>query len=256
VQWNDARGRSHSELLDIFQVTTPEPVRQMAISEIHKSLYVSSDTALRQIRLEMCNGAQDSCLRCVHDPYCGWDKDAHTCRPYMPGLLQDVAGSEPGLCDSSVSRVKLSATWGQALHLGCDVKLPQELGEHTVTWHLWNKERGRHRLEPDPAHYVPTTLNGLVVLSVTERDAGRYEARLGTDLLCVYSVSVDVHRCAAPDRAQDYQKIYSDWCNQFEKYKHAMKTWEKKQAQCRGHNRSDNQNTHPNAIEQRSAPVT
>lgn len=36
-------------------------------------------------------------------------------------------------------------------------------------------------------------------------------------------------RCTPPHKSTDYQKIYSDWCNEFEKYKSAMKSWEKKQ---------------------------
>ncbi|XP_037086236.1 semaphorin-2A-like [Pollicipes pollicipes] len=255
VEWSDAQGGSHSQLLDIFEVTRPEPIRQMALSRRYKSLYVSSDVELRQVHLEMCNGRFDNCLRCVHDPYCGWDKDARACKPYVPGLLQDVASSEPGLCDSSVLRRELKATWGQALHLGCDVKLPQEMGRRQVSWYLRKKERRRHRLEADPAKYVPTQKNGLVVLDAAEPDAGQYEARLGSDLLCAYSVTVDVHRCVAPDQSKDYQKVYSDWCTQFEKYKNAMKSWEKKQAQCRNQNRSVNQNSHPNEIYQRPAPL-
>ena len=39
-------------------------------------------------------------------------------------------------------------------------------------------------------------------------------------------------RCSAPNKTADYQKIYSDWCNQFEKYKLALKTWEKRKGQC------------------------
>jgi len=252
VEWYDARGLSHSTLLDIFQVTAPEAIRQMALSRRHKSLYVSSDAQLRQVHLEMCNGRFDNCLRCVHDPYCGWDKTAHVCRPYTPGLLQDVTSSEPGLCDSSVQRKKLSATWGQSLHLGCDVKLPRAMDQREVSWYLWNKEKGRHRIEWSPEKYVRTQENGLVVLTMTEEDAGNYEAQLGTDLLCMYSITVDVHRCSAPDKSQDYQKIYSDWCSEFEKYKSAMKNWEKKQAQCRSQNQSVNPNSHPNEIYQRS----
>lgn len=38
------------------------------------------------------------------------------------------------------------------------------------------------------------------------------------------------NRCTAPNKGNDYQKIYSDWCHEFEKYKSAMKMWEKKQA--------------------------
>lgn len=43
-------------------------------------------------------------------------------------------------------------------------------------------------------------------------------------LLLSYSI-----RCAAPSTGSDYKKIYSDWCHEFEKYKSAMKLWEKRQ---------------------------
>jgi hypothetical protein len=36
-------------------------------------------------------------------------------------------------------------------------------------------------------------------------------------------------RCAAPNKGSDYKKIYADWCHEFEKYKSAMKLWEKRQ---------------------------
>lgn len=36
-------------------------------------------------------------------------------------------------------------------------------------------------------------------------------------------------RCSPPSQKQDYQKIYSHWCNEFEKYKSAMKQWQAKQ---------------------------
>lgn len=47
--------------------------------------------------------------------------------------------------------------------------------------------------------------------------------------LCVYSYFLFIFRCTPPHKSTDYQKIYSDWCNEFEKYKSAMKSWEKKQ---------------------------
>ena len=47
-----------------------------------------------------------------------------------------------------------------------------------------------------------------------------------------YHIAVDSHRCSAPNKTADYQKIYSDWCNQFEKYKLAIKSWEKKKGKC------------------------
>lgn len=45
-------------------------------------------------------------------------------------------------------------------------------------------------------------------------------------------------RCTPPHKSTDYQKIYSDWCNEFEKYKSAMKSWEKKQVVCRNWSKS------------------
>lgn len=37
------------------------------------------------------------------------------------------------------------------------------------------------------------------------------------------------YRCSPPEKSNEYQKIYSNWCHEFEKYKTAMKTWERKQ---------------------------
>lgn len=85
VEWYDQSDRSHSLLLDVFDVTAPQPIRAMGISSKHKSLYVSSDERIRQIPLDMCKGRYNNCLRCIRDPYCGWDKSLSECRPYVRG---------------------------------------------------------------------------------------------------------------------------------------------------------------------------
>lgn len=77
--------------------------------------------------------------------------------------------------------------------------------------------------------YIETREHGLVILAVSEGDAGRYDCWMGGALLCSYNVTVDAHRCASPRKTNDYQKIYSDWCHEFEKYKLAMKSWERRQ---------------------------
>lgn len=69
----------------------------------------------------------------------------------------------------------------------------------------------------------------MVIMGVTESEAGRYDCRLGPDTLCSYNITVDTQRCAAPSKSHDYQKVYSDWCHEFEKYKMAMKSWERRQ---------------------------
>ncbi|XP_066909227.1 semaphorin-2A [Halyomorpha halys] len=251
VQWYNEEGEPQSVLLDIFDVTPGEPIRVMEISKKHKSIYVASDERVRQIDLVMCNRRYDNCLRCVHDPYCGWDKDTNTCKPFTPGLLQDVSNSSASVCDSSVVKKKLSVTWGQSVHLGCFVKMPQVLASQTVTWYHYSKEKGRYQIVYRGDKYIETCERGLVIVSVTEADSGRYDCWLGGSLLCAYNITVDTHRCAPPGKSHDYHKIYSDWCHEFEKYKNAMKNWERKQAQCSRQNdtaASANQNSHPNEI--------
>lgn len=44
IEWVDGIGEARSNVVDIFEATSPEPVRAMEISAHHKSLYVSSDS--------------------------------------------------------------------------------------------------------------------------------------------------------------------------------------------------------------------
>lgn len=87
-------GESKSKLLDIFEIAPNEAIQVMELSQKRQSLYVATDYRVKQIDLAMCNRRYDNCFRCVKDPYCGWDKDTSTCKPYEPGLLQvgDAAG--------------------------------------------------------------------------------------------------------------------------------------------------------------------
>lgn len=249
VEWvRENNEGSSSILLDVFDVTPGEPIQVMELSKEHKALYVASDYRVKQVDLVMCNRRYDNCLRCVHDPYCGWDKDSNVCKPYSPGLLQDVSNSTVDVCDSSVVKKKMIVTWGQSLHLGCFLKMPAVLASQTITWYHYSKEKGRYKIRYNPEKYIETSEHGLVIISVTEADAGRYDCWMGASLLCSYNVTVDAHRCSPPAKSNDYQKIYSDWCHEFEKYKSAMKTWERKQAQCGTRQNTSNQNSHTNEI--------
>ncbi|KAI8128399.1 Semaphorin-2A [Lucilia cuprina] len=237
-------GESLSKLLDIFDIAQNEPIQVMQISQTRKSLYVGTDHRVKQIDLAMCNRRYDNCFRCVRDPYCGWDKEANTCRPYELDLLQDVGNETSDICDSSVLKKKIVVTYGQSVHLGCFVKIPEVLKNEQVTWYHHSKDKGRYEIKYNPTKYIETTERGLVVVSVNEADGGRYDCHLGGSLLCSYNITVDAHRCTPPNKSNDYQKIYSDWCHEFEKYKTAMKSWEKKQAQCSSRQNFSQQ--HPN----------
>lgn len=145
-----------------------------------------------------------------------------------------MSNSTADVCDSSVGKRKLIVTWGQSVHLGCFVKMPEVLANQEVRWYHYSKEKGRYQIAykygAGGDKFIETSEKGLVIVGVNEQDAGRYDCWLGGALLCSYNITVDAHRCSAPAKSNDYQKIYSDWCHEFEKYKSAMKNWERKQA--------------------------
>ncbi|KAH8319899.1 hypothetical protein KR074_008957, partial [Drosophila pseudoananassae] len=226
-------GQRHSNLVDIFEASPPsEPIREMTLSQKTGSIYVATDHQVKQIDIAMCARRYDSCFRCVSDPYCGWDQEVNACRPYQLGLLQDVANETSGICDTSVLRKRVTSSYGQTLHLSCFVKMPEVLRKKQTRWYHHSTEKGRYEVRYTPTKYIETNEGGLVLLAVNEGDGGRYDSYLDGSLLCSYGVTVDAHRCSPPSQKQDYQKIYSHWCNEFEKYKSAMKQWQAKQEQC------------------------
>ncbi|EEB14535.1 Semaphorin-2A precursor, putative [Pediculus humanus corporis] len=252
VQWLNG-GDKFSALLDIFDATPNEPIRAMEISNSHKAIYVATDFRVRQLNLIVCNN-YDSCIRCVRDPYCGWDKDTKSCRPFNFGLLQDVSNTSVGICDSSTLKKKVVATWGQSIHLGCFPKGAEALHSYASAWYHYSKEKGKYQIVFRRDKYIETNEHGLVIIGVSELDAGRYDFWLNGALLCSYNITIDAFRCTSPKKSYDYQKIYSDWCHEFEKYKLAMKSWERKHEQCVSRMNDSHQNSLSNEIQTLKTP--
>ncbi|XP_077537154.1 semaphorin-2A-like [Haemaphysalis longicornis] len=69
-------------MVDTFNVTG-EPIRKMLVSLKRRSLYVFADDAVRQYRLDACEGRHFECAPCVLDPFCGWD--GKRCLPHTTG---------------------------------------------------------------------------------------------------------------------------------------------------------------------------
>lgn len=57
---------------------------------------------------------------------------------------QDVGNETYDVCDSSVLKKKIVVTYGQSVHLGCFVKIPDVLKHQHVTWYHHSKEKGRY----------------------------------------------------------------------------------------------------------------
>merc|ERR1719245_1967908 len=160
-QWSDDDDNLQSQLLDSFQGTVEEePIRAMEISRVRGQLYITSDTGIRQIQLNMCSVRYDNCLQCSRDPGCGWDRDAGVCRSYDSTLLHDPTGTKTGLCDSSLFKRKLMANFGQSVHLSCTLGQFQMIGSDTgaeVEWHHYSKSKGRYTVNFAPEKHIITS---------------------------------------------------------------------------------------------------
>lgn len=239
VEWYDASGAVHSNLVDVFEATTPEPIRAMEISPLHRSIYVASDSKIRQIGLvSTCRGRYESCARCIQDPYCGWDREAGECKPYNNGLLQDITNATTGVCDApgAIETKHLKVAFGESVHLPCTLNSHDMeatlAAQGPIKWYYFRSAKSSSfEVLPKRDKYVQTADHGLVILGVTDRESGRYDCRLGPGTVFSYIVEVDAKTCSTPSETE-FRKVYSDWCHQFEKYKSDMKRWQLRQSKC------------------------
>ena len=143
-----------------------------------------------------------------------------------------MRNKSPEVCDNSVIKKKITVTWGQSVHLTCFKNVPVAMQSAKIQWyHAHNKSHTPiNYIDSNQKKYIETNNFGLVILALNEADAGRYDCMIGNSFLCSYNLTVDLNRCTAPSKSVDYQRVYSNWCHEFEKYKSAMKLWEKKQA--------------------------
>lgn len=58
-------------------------------------------------------------------------------------FLQDVGNETNDICDTSVQKKKIVVTYGQSVHLGCFVKIPEVLKDQQVSWYHYSKDKGR-----------------------------------------------------------------------------------------------------------------
>merc|ERR1712038_2072003 len=103
-----------------MDVTYPEPIRAMALSRQSKMLIVTSDYGIKQVPTEgLCQKRYRNCVQCVHDPYCGWNREKGLCDLANPYLLSDPQGVAEGICQASLPIKKISANFGSSVHLSC-----------------------------------------------------------------------------------------------------------------------------------------
>ncbi|XP_076352751.1 semaphorin-2A-like [Tachypleus tridentatus] len=165
VQWHDGVGKGHSNVLDIFEATSPE--------QIHSQ---------------------------------------------------------------KVKRKNVQCLLGPSVHLPCTVNVEEvrklELGP--IQWVHYGRDKDKVLVSQRRDKYIITSHYGLVIMTVTDRDSGRYDCQVGPHTMCTFNITVDTKTCNPPTELE-YKKVYSSWCREFEKYKMAMNTWQHKQNKCQAY---------------------
>ena len=179
------------------------------------------------------------------------------------------------MCDGSVKQKDLKINYGQSVHLSCPLHTLDSESQsnklnnnNNVKWILYRNERSSGvEITMRKDKFIFTSDHGLVILSTTDREAGRYECKLNNFPLIRYDVFVDPSKCClylllslllllllrlilnlillyslilfssllpvescTATNELEFKKVYSDWCHEFEKYKSAMKSWQLKQS--------------------------
>ena len=137
-------GLFQSRLLDIMYVTHPEPIRAMALSKRSKMLIVTSDYGIKQVPTEgLCQKRYQNCVQCVHDPYCGWNREKGQCEPANSYLLQDPQGVAEGICEASLPIQKIVANFGSSVHLSCAI----DNIDQSIHWFFYDNNDKKHDVD-------------------------------------------------------------------------------------------------------------
>lgn len=240
-RWRKQNGQFESALLDVQDVTSPEPIRAMVISRELRMIYVTSDSLIKQIPIQgACQKSYSNCVECVKDPHCGWDRQNSQCLAYDKYLIQDPKSEIEGICEASLNRKKIKANFGSAVHLECPLSNSQQ-----VQWYHYSADGRRHFVQATEGKFVLTQDQGLVIIGLADKDSGQYDCKVEHSTIASYRVSVDYQRCSTPQKSGEYQKAYTEWCNEFQKYRSALESWEEKQSNCLTANAAGFQSANP-----------
>lgn len=106
------------------------------------------------------------------------------------------------MCDGSVRQKDMKVNYGQSVHLSCPLRVTESEEIERQGGLKWFFYRNEHPIRVDIAShngkFVPTSDNGLVILGTTDREAGQYECRLGSNPLIRYDIFVDTSTLLFP----------------------------------------------------------
>ncbi|OQV16107.1 Semaphorin-2A [Hypsibius exemplaris] len=240
IHWYDAiKQEVVSRIIDVWDDMHGEAIRSMVVSPDHRSLYVSSDSQVLQYSMASCKN-YGACAQCTKDPFCVWSRVNHKCQDISeiseslkwrpdPNFLQDVREERLQVCEECVVWQNQTAFVGQTVTLSCPFRQNALVeGPQVLTW-SHNKSRVLIGQKNDR---VFRTNSGLLITNVKASDAGSYEVFLGHQIMCRFKVLIDQESCQAPRSEVDYKKVYREWCDEFQKYKVQMQTWQKNKKAC------------------------
>lgn len=114
-------------------------------------------------------------------------------------MVQDITNATSGICDSVVEQKLVTVNWGKSVHLPCTIHTPDVEGilefQGPIRWFYFRSDKSSgFEVMQKRDKYLTTSDHGLVILGVTDREAGRYECRLGASTVFSYNIQVDASK--------------------------------------------------------------
>ncbi|XP_019341577.1 semaphorin-4G [Alligator mississippiensis] len=178
------------EELQVFK--DPQPVENLVISQVQRSVYVGAADGVVQLPLAAC-ARYGSCYECVlaRDPYCAWDgaRCAHLDgAPHRARLVQDVQRGNEGCGNDSNPAVAARKT--RRVLRGDDVLLPCDQPSNLARA-VW---RVNGSVAATPGTHFRVGVDGLLVTGTLPEHSGDYACYAEENglhsLLAAYALAV------------------------------------------------------------------
>lgn len=190
-------------------------------------LFTTSPSVVSQFSLSSC-GSLLSCHLCSVDPYCSWNVARGACYPrekvhhQSVGWISSWAGKGARECSVSAKPILKKVYPGDAVYLTA------QSDAHWTRDGVPLDMVGNSRI-------VRSVDGGVMLMDLSKRDNGDYEALDNGRVLVKYRLIVDHEDCAKPKTMESFRAAQREWCKKMDGYKKNMakwQTWFEKNQQC------------------------
>ncbi|XP_033750859.1 semaphorin-2A-like isoform X3 [Pecten maximus] len=213
-----------SSVYNLF--TIPEPIWAMKLKG--ESIYVGSDTAVKQVHIDTCS-RYDKMDTCAYDPYCAWKVVPGECVRIDRSFFNDpnnyytyknVDDNPPAATEDEKVRTRGSSITLDISYMKCTI-------QRTIQWKYRRTDDASPTgitFEGHGDHFHIDPKGSLIITNIQPDHKGLYTAmdEMG-NVLSKYNLKVLENN---DDIETEWKRKFEEWCDEFEKQKKIRELWE------------------------------